>query len=156
MACIRPQPQTPGIENIAIRRVMLLHTACPCRTAALFAVLLVAVAQWQAVPPTVSATPILPNGPGAWLGSAFEVHTEAVETYRKRVGISPAIFNIFVPLPLGENGTSYLRLAIPQFTAIKAGIMITATPLDGLAAVTEGAIDELAFFISQAEQVRST
>ena len=102
---------------------------------------------------TVTATPILPDGPGAWFGSAFEVHTESVAVYLGRVGISPAILNIFVPLPLDANATAYLRLAIPQINAVKAAVMITATPVYGLAAVTEAAVTELAFFISQAEQV---
>lgn len=101
----------------------------------------------------VAARPVLPDGTGAWFGSAFEAHTESVAAYVKRTGFSPAIFNIFVPLPLEQNGTSYLRLVIPQFVEVKAVIMITVTPTYGLAAVTEAYVSELAFFISQAEQV---
>ena len=101
----------------------------------------------------VQAAAILPNGTGAWFGSAFQVNTESVSTYVKRVGFTPAFFNVFVNLPLDTNATAFLRLVVPQLTAAKAGVMITATPNEGLAAVTESAVSELAFFISQLEQV---
>ena len=99
------------------------------------------------------AVPVVPTGLGAWFGSAYTVQSQSVPSYIGSIGFSPALFNIFVTIPLNSNGTEYLQLVIPQMTAIKAIVMITATPDYGLAAVTEAAVSELAFYISQAEQV---
>ena len=102
---------------------------------------------------TVSAVAIVPKDPGAWFGASFEVHSESIQSYFDRVGIAPAIINLFVPLPLGQNGTEYLQLVVPQATRVKVAIMLTVTPFEGFDAVTEASVQELAFYISQFEQV---
>lgn len=79
---------------------------------------------------------------------------ETIASYAQRLGFTPAIFNIFVPLPLTTDARAYLQSVIPQLTAIKAQAMLTIQPTEGLAAVSEGSIRELADYIKQAERVR--
>ena len=121
------------------------------------AVVLLKLATAVQYPSSVATgAPLLPQGAGAWFGSTFDINSESVSAYFKRIGISPAIIQIFVPLPLDDGTRGYLWLVISQATAVKAAVLITVTPWNGLAAVTEASASELAWFIHQFEQVQSS
>lgn len=77
-----------------------------------------------------------------------------MNSYVDRLGFTPAILSIFVKLPLGASDRSYLQSVIPQITAKKAILMITAEPSSGLAAVTSDAVDELSACVREAEKAR--
>ena len=92
--------------------------------------------------PTASAAAVLPQGP------------ESAADYVKRIGLTPAIFNIFISLPLTPGDRASLQSMVLQLKAKKVMIMMTAEPNSGLSAVTTGAIGELASYVRQAEQVQ--
>lgn len=68
--------------------------------------------------------------------------------------MTPAAFNVFVTLPLDYNSTKILNLAMPQLARIKALVLITIEPKEGLHKVTYATIGTLGWYIKQAQLVR--
>lgn len=101
-----------------------------------------------------TARSLLPSGAGAWFGSVYQPQNEPVNNYVNRLGFTPAILSIFIKLPLDATDRTYLQSVIPQITAKKTILMLTAEPNSGLAAVTSDAIGELSAYVRQAEKAR--
>ena len=75
-------------------------------------------------------------------------------SYTARLGFQPAVYNLFLPLPLLGNTTEYLQTVLPQISQEQAIAMLTVMPMEGLSAVTETAVAELAYQIQVAQEVR--
>lgn len=90
---------------------------------------------------------------GAYFGVSVDLGKDTVASYVSRTGLEPAVYNLFMPLPLDQNATEFLPYVLPQISEEQAVVMLTVMPNDGLDAVTEDAIAELASYILTAEQV---
>ena len=67
--------------------------------------------------------------------------------------MAPVVFNVFVSIPLNGTTTMYLQQTLPQIAAAKAICLLSVEPDQGLSAVTTPAVQELASYIMQYEQV---
>ncbi|KAK9786491.1 hypothetical protein WJX73_000886 [Symbiochloris irregularis] len=95
-------------------------------------------------------TPFEPKQ-GGWFGVSFDFTSMSVQQYTQQAGIYPAVWNIYVTLPMDGNSTTVLNTALPQLAAIKALVHLTVEPQSGLAAVTYPAIGKLAYYIKNAQ-----
>ena len=93
---------------------------------------------------------------GAYFGVSIDFGEDTVASYVSRVGLEPAVYNIFIPFPLDENATEYLASVLPQIAEEEAIAMLTVMPNDGLDLVTVEAVTELAEYILPAEQVSAS
>ena len=96
--------------------------------------------------------PLVPEV-GAYFGVSVDLGKDTVASYVSRTGLEPAVYNIFIPLPLDQNATEYLPSVLPQFSEEQAVVMLTVMPSEGLDAVTADAVAELASYILPAQQV---
>lgn len=69
--------------------------------------------------------------------------------------IAPVAYNVFTTLPLDANSTQRLDIALPQLAEMKALVLLTVEPNEGLSAVTYAEIGKLGYYIKQAQLVRS-
>ena len=67
--------------------------------------------------------------------------------------MAPVVFDVFVSIPLNGTTTTYLQQTLPQIAAANAICLLTVEPDQGLPAVTTSAVQELASYITQYEQV---
>ena len=77
----------------------------------------------------------------------------SVQDYINQAGLQPAVFNVFTTLPVDDNSTKILNLALPQLAELKALVFLTIEPSYGLSRVTYAEINKLAFYIKQAQLV---
>ena len=67
--------------------------------------------------------------------------------------MAPVVFNVFVSIPLNGTTTTYLQQILPQIAAANAICLLSVEPDQGLSAVTTSAVQELASYIMEYEQV---
>ena len=91
---------------------------------------------------------------GSYFGVSFDFELDTVASYTERLGFDPAVYNIFLPLPLGDNATVYLADVLPQIADKQAIALLTVMPTAGLDTVTRTAAAELAYHIRLAQEVR--
>ena len=81
--------------------------------------------------------------------------SQSVEQYVAEADVTPAAFNVFVTLPLDTNSTKILETTLPQLAQMKALVLLTVEPTQGLHAVTYATIGTLGYYIKQAQLVRA-
>ena len=96
--------------------------------------------------------PPLPHAPGCCVQ---DYTTQVLDQYVISANVAPVAFNVFTTLPLDANYTMILNTALHQMAEMKALVLLTVEPADGLSAVTYDAIGVLAGYIKQAQLVIS-
>ena len=90
---------------------------------------------------------------GSYFGVSIDFAEDTVASYTSRLGFEPAAYNLFIPIPLNDSTTAYLETVLPQIAQQQAIAVLTVMPNEGLEAVTEAAVAELASEILAAQQV---
>ena len=78
-----------------------------------------------------------------------------LDEYVSKADVKPVAFNVFCTLPLDVNSTNILTNALPQLAAMKALVLLTVEPTQGLHKVTYDTIGQLGYYIKQAQLVWS-
>jgi hypothetical protein len=81
---------------------------------------------------------------GAWFGVSLDGEHDSLDAYSKRLGAAPAVAVTFVRLPFSAADKTNLDAAVDQARARHSMLLLTLEPHEGLPAVTDDAVGELA------------
>jgi hypothetical protein len=99
--------------------------------------------------PAPTATPEAPGlarlepAHGTYFGMNLDWGNDSVAAVSERLGRTPSVWVQFVEFPLTTDGRRHLDDFVDQVAEVGGKALVTLEPLDGLAAVTDQAIDEL-------------
>ncbi len=101
----------------------------------------------------VSAQPEVPGPPhagGPYLGAILDWSRDSPAGYRKRLGLTAAVYGYTAPVPMGDDDVTNLRVALLAAARQGAGLEVTVLPTVPLDDLTERVTDDLVTDLSSA------
>jgi len=85
---------------------------------------------------------------GVWFGVNLDFSRDNPTSYSQRLGLRPALYTLFLPIPIDESNGGYLDKTVESLKHSGGMLLLTLEPRNGLDSVTQEVADSVAARLS--------